>query len=101
MPAVTAVFTANDQMAIGVLRALHESGRYVPGDVSVIGFDDIPEAEFLIPPLTTVRQDFAAVGMRAIEALAMLMNGQRPAVDLLEPSLVVRASTGPPRSYGS
>jgi DNA-binding LacI/PurR family transcriptional regulator len=101
MPDVTAVFTANDQMAIGVLRALHECGRFVPDDVSVIGFDDIPEAEFLIPPLTTVRQDFAAVGMRAIEALRLLMNGHSPTADLLEPSLVVRASTGPPKSIGA
>jgi DNA-binding LacI/PurR family transcriptional regulator len=101
MPDVTAVFTANDQMAIGVLRALHECGRFVPDDVSVIGFDDIPEAEFLIPPLTTVRQDFAAVGMRAIEALRLLMNGQKPTAGLLEPSLVVRASTTPPKSIGA
>ena len=53
-----AVFTANDQIAIGLLLALHEAGRPVPDDVSVVGFDDQPEAAFLIPPLTTVRQDF-------------------------------------------
>lgn len=59
---VTAVFAANDQIALGLLWAIHESGRRVPDDVSVIGFDDIPEAAFLTPPLTTVRQDFTALG---------------------------------------
>ena len=69
---VTAVFCANDQMALGLLRALHEAGRGGAGGdrgVSVVGFDDIPEAAYLIPPLTTVRQDFQAVGQRAIEIL--------------------------------
>lgn len=104
-PEVTAVFVANDHMAIGVLRALSEGGRSVPGDISVVGFDDIPEAGFLIPPLTTVRQDFAAVGRRAIEVLQLAIRETRPAADgppgqdrlerLLSPELVVRASTGP------
>ena len=66
---VTAVFVADDQMALGLLPALHEGGSRVPQDVSVVGFDDIPEAAYTIPPLTTVRQDFAAVGRRAIEVL--------------------------------
>ena len=66
---VTAVFVANDQMALGVLRALHEAGRGMPSGVSVVGFDDIPEAAYLIPPLTTVRQDFTEVGSRAIQLL--------------------------------
>ena len=60
---VTAVFAGNDQMALGVLRALHEAGRQVPDEVSVVGFDDIPEAAFLIPPLTTIHQDFATSGL--------------------------------------
>ena len=62
MPEVTAVFAANDQMALGLLRALDERGRRVPEDVSVVGFDDLPEAAYFIPPLTTVRQDFDEVG---------------------------------------
>lgn len=96
MPAATAVFAANDQMAIGVLRALHECGRAVPGDVSVVGFDDVPEAEFLIPPLTTVRQDFPAVGRRAIEVLRRAIEGGDPAPSpLVPPELVLRGSTGP------
>jgi DNA-binding LacI/PurR family transcriptional regulator len=97
---LTAVFAANDQMALGLLRALWEAGRAVPGDVSVVGFDDIPEAAFLIPPLTTVRQDFAAVGHRAIEILQTAIG--EPTVDahlperLIQPELVERASTAPP-----
>ena len=68
-PAVTAVFCGNDQMAIGVLRAMHEAGRAVPGAVSVVGFDDMPEAPYLQPPLTTVRQDFAELGRRSMHLL--------------------------------
>ena len=101
--AMTAVFVANDHMAIGVLRALSEAGRSVPGEVSVVGFDDLPEAGFLIPPLTTVRQDFAAVGRRAIELLQLAIAQQGSAVPtedrlerLISPELVVRASTAPP-----
>jgi DNA-binding LacI/PurR family transcriptional regulator len=97
-PEVTAVFAANDQMALGLLRALWGAGRSVPGDVSVVGFDDIPEAGFLIPPLTTVRQDFTAVGARAIEILQATIAG--PDADqperLIQPELVVRSSTGAP-----
>jgi DNA-binding LacI/PurR family transcriptional regulator len=94
-PDVTAVFAANDQMAIGVLRALHERGRRVPDEVSVVGFDDIPEAEYLIPPLTTIRQDFAGVGRRAIEVMTTAVQGEPTAPSpLLEASLVVRDTTG-------
>jgi len=94
---LSAVFVANDQMAIGVLRALSEAGRAVPDEFSVVGFDDIPEAAYLIPPLTTVRQDFTAVGQRAIEVLRMAIEGADPDDDtlprLVEPELVVRTST--------
>jgi DNA-binding LacI/PurR family transcriptional regulator len=97
---LTAVFAANDQMALGLLRALWEAGRAVPGDVSVVGFDDIPEAAFLIPTLTTVRQDFAAVGHRAIEILRTAIADPAPSADvparLIQPELVTRASTAPP-----
>lgn len=71
MPEVTAVFAANDHLALGLLRALFERGRSVPDDVSVVGFDDVPEASFFIPPLTTVRPDFDKV---AAEALGVLMD---------------------------
>jgi DNA-binding LacI/PurR family transcriptional regulator len=94
-PTVTAVFCANDQMALGALRALHEVGRRVPSDVSVVGFDDVPEGPYLIPPLTTVQQDFAEVGRRS---LALLMEqidtGARPHRQIhLTPQLKVRDSS--------
>ena len=68
-PTVTAVFVANDQMALGLLRAMHEAGRAVPGELSVVGFDDIPEAAYFLPPLTTVRQDFIEMGRRSLRML--------------------------------
>jgi DNA-binding LacI/PurR family transcriptional regulator len=96
---VTAVFVANDQMALGVLRAMHEAAREIPGDLSVVGFDDIPEAQFFTPPLTTVRQDFNEVGSRSVELLLGTMEtGERlPAGAVVRPELVVRASTAAPR----
>ena len=96
-PDVTAVFVANDQMALGVVRALSEAGRGVPEDVSVVGFDDIPEAAYLRPPLTTVRQDFAEVGRRCLVQLVALIDGAPSGPDApIEPALVVRASTAAP-----
>lgn len=98
MPEVTAVLCGNDQMALGLLRALAECGRRVPGDVSVAGFDDVPEAAFFLPPLTTVRQDFGELGRRALHLLIDRMSGDHQLQPVLpiEPELVVRASTGPP-----
>jgi DNA-binding LacI/PurR family transcriptional regulator len=97
-PAVTAIFVANDQMALGVLRALHEAGREVPGEVSVVGFDDIPEAPYFMPPLTTVRQDFDELGTRSLRLLVeMIQTGERlPSTPPVEPQLIVRASTSVP-----
>ena len=94
-PGVTAVFCANDHMALGLLRALNESGRSIPGDISVVGFDDIPEASYFTPPLTTVRQDFGELGRRGLELLvAQVEDGQRTNARLLvAPELVVRSST--------
>lgn len=94
----TAVFCANDQMALGLLRAVAESGRAVPADVSVVGFDDIPEAANFLPPLTTVRQDFAALAQRAVTALIAAVEGDATATDRAAPvvvptRLVERAST--------
>jgi DNA-binding LacI/PurR family transcriptional regulator len=97
MRGATAVFAANDQMAIGVLRALHECGRRVPDDISVVGFDDVPEAAYLIPPLTTIQQDFDAVGRRAIEVVTQAIKGtELQPSPLVIPKLVVRKSTAPP-----
>jgi DNA-binding LacI/PurR family transcriptional regulator len=97
---LTAVFVANDQMALGLLRLLHEQGRGVPGDVSVVGFDDIPEAEFFTPPLTTIRQDFNEMGRRSLHLLlAEIAGGERSQVRLtVPPELIVRASSGPPHT---
>jgi DNA-binding LacI/PurR family transcriptional regulator len=94
-PAVTAVFVANDQMALGLLRAMHEAGRAIPDEVSVVGFDDIPEAPYFIPPLTTVRQDFIEVGSRSVRLLVRTIEvgGRVASGSLVEPELVVRAST--------
>jgi DNA-binding LacI/PurR family transcriptional regulator len=96
-PSVTAIFVANDQMTLGVLRALREAGVRTPQDVAVVGFDDIPESEFFAPPLTTVRQDFEAVGKQGIALLLDLIEGRPPAASriAIEPQLVVRASTFP------
>ncbi|MFB7758165.1 substrate-binding domain-containing protein, partial [Streptomyces sp. NPDC056121] len=95
----TAVFAANDQMALGLLRALEERGRKVPEDVSVIGFDDIPDSGSFQPPLTTVHQDFAEVGRRCVEsALRQVRQGEaEPGATLVPTRLVVRESTGRPR----
>ena len=92
---VTAVFLANDQMALGLLAALHEEGLSVPGDVSVVGFDDLPEAPYLAPPLTTVRQDFAELGRRGVQLVLARLAGEDLVPEPVVPVLVVRSSTGP------
>jgi DNA-binding LacI/PurR family transcriptional regulator len=91
------VFVANDQMALGVLRALHERGRSIPGEISIVGFDDIPEAQYFTPPLTTVRQDFGEMGRSSLRLLLDLMqSGQPPSRLTIAPELIVRRSTAPP-----
>jgi DNA-binding LacI/PurR family transcriptional regulator len=92
---LTAVLVANDQMALGLLRRLHEAGREVPRDLSVVGFDDIPEAAYFTPPLTTVRQDFAELGRRCLRILLGRIEGEtQPTHVVVAPELVVRASSG-------
>ena len=94
----TAVFAANDRMALGLMHAFHERGIRVPEDVSVVGFDDVPDAQHFLPPLTTVRQDFRALGTLSVTTLLSELEGiEVPRRTLLEPELVVRASTAPPR----
>ena len=95
----TAVFAGNDQMALGLMKAVHERGLSVPADLSVVGFDDLPDAPFFIPGLTTVRQDFEAVGQRCMETLLALMRGEgKIAPAPLTPELIVRESAAAPRS---
>lgn len=95
---LTAVFCANDQMALGVLRALAEAGRVVPDEVSVAGFDDGPESAYYHPPLSTVRQDFRRLGTSAVRQLHARLSGvvPDPGQSLLHTQLVLRASTAPP-----
>lgn len=96
---VTAVYAANDQMALGLLTALHERGVSVPGDVSVVGYDNTPDSGWYFPPLTTVEQEFREVGAVGITQLLALVEGEPVAPQLLVPPvLVVRASTGAPRT---
>jgi len=100
MPEVTAVLCGNDSMALGLLRALAERGRQVPADVSVVGFDDVPEAAFFLPPLTTVRQDLGELGRRALHLLMDRIAGElrtQPRLPIA-PELIVRASSAPVRS---
>jgi LacI family transcriptional regulator, galactose operon repressor len=94
-PELTAVFAANDLSALGVLHAIAESGRRVPEDISVVGFDDLRLSAFMWPPLTTVRQPAVEIAQLATEILIGLMRGEevRQMRHFLEPTLVVRAST--------
>lgn len=97
-PEVTAIFVANDRMAIGVLRALYEAGRRVPEDVSIVGFDDIPEAEFQMIPLTTMRQNFEESTSRAVHELVTMIEGKPVSNRRIElrPELIVRNSSAAP-----
>lgn len=94
----TAVFAANDQMALGLLRAFAEAGVAVPAQVSVVGFDDVTGSDHFYPPLTTVRQDFNELGQRALTALAAAIKGEPTSVQPVPPVLVTRDSTGPARA---
>lgn len=95
----TAVFVANDQMALGLMHGFAERGIRVPDDVSVVGFDDVPDARHYLPPLTTVRQDFTLLGKVVIgELLAAIEGAETEARELIQPVLQLRASTAPPRA---
>lgn len=97
-PEVTAVMVANDDMAIGLVRALESAGRRIPDDISVVGFDDVPVAAYLHVPLTTVRQDFAEIARQGMLRLVDEIEG-RPVLSrraALPLDLVVRESTAPP-----
>jgi DNA-binding LacI/PurR family transcriptional regulator len=119
----TAVFSSNDQMALGVIHAFREAGLDVPRDVSIVGFDDIPESAHFWPPLTTVRQDFGDLGMRCVTMLLDLIHGaglpgatlhgiakgldgpadDAPAavVPVVQPRLIVRGSVAPVQPPGT
>lgn len=93
--AFTALVVGNDQMALGAIRALREAGLRVPDDVSVVGFDDVPEAAYFEPPLTTVRQNFAEMGQQTVDYLITLIEGSDASVHrrTLNPVLVERGSS--------
>ena len=95
----TAVVCFSDAFALGVIRAAESLGLSVPGDVSVVGFDDSSIAVVTRPPLTTVRQDVARKGQLAVATLLATMRDEQPPDDVLLPTeLVVRESTAPPRA---
>ena len=98
-PDVSAIFVANDDMAIGVMRALADAGRTVPDDVSVVGFDDIPLARYQSPPLTTIQQDFDALAEHGLERLVRQIEGladESPGREQRPPLRLVRSSTAVP-----
>lgn len=98
-PTIDAVFVSNDQMALGTLRAARQLGIKVPQQLGIIGFDDIPEAAFFYPPLSTIRQQPNALGSKAIEIINTLMQASQndteiqPYVALIEPELIIRQSS--------
>jgi DNA-binding LacI/PurR family transcriptional regulator len=99
LPDCTAIFAANDQMALGLIHGLAERGISVPGDISIVGFDDLPEAKHFLPPLTTVRQDFRALGERSVEVLLAALEGrQLDRRSIIAPRLIIRGSTAAPPS---
>lgn len=98
-PEIDGVFASNDQMALGALRAARQLGRCVPGDLAIVGFDDIPEAAYFYPSLSTVRQDMVELGRRAVrmlgQAIETIQSGviPTPKTVLLQPELIVRESS--------
>lgn len=90
---ITAIFAGNDSMALGALKAINESGLQVPQDISLVGFDDAPESQFLSPALTTARQDFQEVGAQALNLLLDLINKKKTAKNVsIKPKILIRES---------
>lgn len=94
----TAIFAANDQAAFGALLALHRRGLKVPGDVSLIGYDNVPESQYTIPPLTSVHRSIDEVGEGAAKAIIDMIAGRAATAEVPEPKLEIRESTRPLRS---
>jgi DNA-binding LacI/PurR family transcriptional regulator len=92
----TAIFLVNDMLAIGAVRVIQEKGLSVPGDISIVGFDDVPLAECVNPPLTTVRQPAFEKGVKAARMLIQILEKKKsPKSQILDVELVVRGTTGP------
>ena len=96
--AITAIFSGNDEMALGAYRAINEAGLSIPGDISLVGFDDIPTSAYFAPSLTTVRQDFDQCGHVALTVLLKMVRRERIQAKkiLVAPELIVRKSTAKP-----
>src|SRR4029079_12887407 len=99
-PRIDALFCSNDQMELGALGVLHREHLRVPQDIALVGFDNIPESEFFLPPLTTVYQQLIDIGRTAVEELFACIeaertatNGKTPQEVRLLPSLIIRASS--------
>lgn len=92
-PPFTAVFAANDRLALGLVHGFADAGIRVPERISIVGFDDLPDARHFLPPLTTVRQDFAALGAGAVARLLAAIDGATVPAGQIQPELVVRGTT--------
>lgn len=97
-PELTAIIALNDRMAMGAIRSLQEMGLRVPDQVSVIGYDDLPQSKEFSPALTTIDQQLMAWGTLAMESLLELLNGGKPDPVVLSPRLIARKSTAPPHT---
>jgi DNA-binding LacI/PurR family transcriptional regulator len=96
---VTAIFAASDPFALGVVKALDEAGIRVPGDVSIVGFDDVKESPYFLPALTTVALDFEEIGHIAVTRILAMIRGEAQGdIPLIQPRLVVRDTTAPPHA---
>ncbi len=91
----SAVFAANDQMAFGAALGLYRRGKRIPDDVSMVGFDDVAGSLYMVPPLTTVHNPIQEIGQLSARAMLGMLAGERPAVEVPAPRLVVRESTRP------
>jgi DNA-binding LacI/PurR family transcriptional regulator len=94
--AFSAVFAADDEMAIGAMNALRAAGKHIPRDIAVVGFDDIAGARYIQPPLTTVRAPIERVGRESARLLIAAIRGAAPPAEtlLLPVELVIRGSSG-------
>lgn len=98
LPDYTAIFAGNDDMAVGLIHGLADRGFSVPDDISVVGFDDVPLSAHVLPPLTTIRQNFHALGVSAVDMLrAAIEKREIPRVTRIPAELLVRSSTSAPR----
>ncbi|MGX9257075.1 LacI family DNA-binding transcriptional regulator [Pantoea ananatis] len=93
-----ALLVANDEMALGAMRALHQHGVAIPGDISLVGYDDTAESAWYQPPLTTIRQDLQQLGTHSVDQVLAELRGEAVASRTLEPMLVIRETTAAPAS---